>query len=79
MARSAVPTQMIILPIQGAAQIDNLSTNEGQTWSQILDILESWAGFRRLYWGRHVEEGHVHLHIGRIVTKITEQATDKQR
>ncbi|KAJ5672727.1 hypothetical protein N7507_001854 [Penicillium longicatenatum] len=65
MARSAVPTQMIILPIQEAAQIDDLSTREGQVWSQILDVLESWAGFRRLYWGRHVEEGLVHLHIAR--------------
>jgi hypothetical protein len=70
---------MIILPIQEAAQIDDLSTKEGQVWSQILDILESWAGFRRLYWGRHVEEGLVHLHIGRNTTKITEQATKKPR
>lgn len=79
MARVAVPTQMIILPIKEAAQIDTLSTQEGQTWSQILDILESWAGFRRLYWGRHVEEGHVHLHIGRIAIKITGQPTNKVR
>lgn len=67
MARSAFPTQMIILPIKEETQIDNLSTKEGQTWSQALESIESWTGFRRLYWGRHVENtGEVHLHIGEL-------------
>lgn len=65
MAYAAVPTQMIILPIKEDLKIDNSSTKEGQLWSQILDVLERWSGFRRLYWGRHVEEpSQVHLHVG---------------
>jgi hypothetical protein len=56
---------MIILPIQETMLIDQPSTQEGQTWSQILGILERSTGFQRLDWGRHVEEpGKVHLHIG---------------
>ncbi|KAJ5689344.1 hypothetical protein N7462_003736 [Penicillium macrosclerotiorum] len=66
MARAAVPTQMIILPLKEQLQIEVPSTREGQVWSQILGIFEHWAGFRRLYWGRHVEEpDQVHLHIVR--------------
>ncbi|KAJ5146172.1 uncharacterized protein N7515_000736 [Penicillium bovifimosum] len=62
----AVPTQMIVLPIKEGLKIEDASTKEGQLWSQILDILERWSGFRRLYWGRHVEEANqVHLHIVR--------------
>jgi hypothetical protein len=61
----AVPTQMIVLPIKEGLKIEDASTKEGQLWSQILDVLEHWSGFRRLYWGRHVEEpSQVHLHIG---------------
>ncbi|KAJ5099596.1 hypothetical protein N7532_006597 [Penicillium argentinense] len=65
MTRPAAPTQMIVLPIQEEIQLDQPSQH-GQTWTQILDILEQWPGFRRLYWGRHVEEpAQVHLHIVR--------------
>lgn len=65
MAHAAAPTQMIILPIKEEIQIDTHSTPAGQVWSQILNVLENWSGFRRLYWGRHVEKpGEVHLHIG---------------
>ncbi|RJE20683.1 hypothetical protein PHISCL_06982 [Aspergillus sclerotialis] len=66
MTTTAFPTQMIILPIKATASIENPSTKEGQIWSQILDILENWKGFRRLYWGRHVEEpGKTQVHIVR--------------
>ncbi|KAJ5241146.1 uncharacterized protein N7469_002737 [Penicillium citrinum] len=66
MTRPAAPTQMIILPIQETLLIDQPSTQEGQTWSQILGILENFAGFLRMDWGRHVEDsGLVHLHIVR--------------
>ncbi|KAJ5620888.1 hypothetical protein N7510_004872 [Penicillium lagena] len=62
----AVPTQMIILPIQENIPIDVLSSKEGQIWSQVLNIFESWPGFKRLYWGRKVEQPtQVHLHITR--------------
>lgn len=65
MVYAAVPTQMIILPIKEDAQIDAPSIKQGQLWLQILSVLEHWPGYRRLYWGRHVEEqGQVHLHIG---------------
>lgn len=66
MASAANPTQMIILSIREEVQIDEPSTPAGEVWSEILGALENWAGFRRLYWGRHVEEpGQVHLHIGK--------------
>jgi hypothetical protein len=65
MARAADPTQMIIFPIAEEVQIDTASTPAGEVWSKVLNLLENWAGFRRMYWGRHVEEpGQVHLHIG---------------
>ena len=65
MSRTAWPTQMIILPIKAEANIENSGTKEGQIWAQALDIFENWNGFRRLYWGRHVEEtGKTQVHIG---------------
>ena len=65
MTTPAVPTQMILLPIKATATIENVSTPDGQLWTQILDTLEAWPGFQRLYWGRHVEEADVtELHVG---------------
>ena len=62
---------MIILPIKATASIENPSTKEGQIWSQILDILENWKGFRRLYWGRHVEEPEkTQVHIGTSLSRV---------
>lgn len=76
MARPAVPTQMIIIPINETLSIDNLSFKEGKTWAQILNIFEKWSGFRRLYWGRHVEErDQVHLHIGKCCKLSSTQVT----
>jgi hypothetical protein len=66
MACAADPTQMIILPIAEEVQIDTPSTPASEVWSQVLGVFENWAGFRRLYWGRHVEvHGQVHLHISK--------------
>ncbi|KAG2417319.1 hypothetical protein HFD88_008538 [Aspergillus terreus] len=63
---SSLPTQMIIFPVKPDATIENPSTKDGQIWSQVLDILEGWNGFRRLYWGRRVEEREkTHIHIVR--------------
>lgn len=62
---STLPTQMIIFPIKAGATIENASSKDGQIWAQVLDILETWNGFRRLYWGRHVEEQEkTQIHIG---------------
>ncbi len=52
----AVPTQIITLPIIETATIEDSASSDGKTWDQALDILQSWNGFRSLYWGRHVEE-----------------------
>ncbi|KAJ5708995.1 hypothetical protein N7493_010329 [Penicillium malachiteum] len=66
MTRSAVPTQMIIIPIKDDLHIDDPTSKEGHIWAQVLEILQKWGGFHRLYWGRHNEEqGQVHLHIVR--------------
>lgn len=71
----AFPTQMIILPIRATANIEDPSTKDGQIWSQVLDILEQWNGFRRLYWGRHVEESEkTQVHIG---THFASNTSDK--
>lgn len=62
---------MIILPVKATAKIEDTSSHEGQIWSQALDVLESWQGFRRLYWGRHVEEpGKTQVHIGTYTLKV---------
>lgn len=72
MTTPAAPTQMIILPIKATASIENPSTREGQIWTQTLDMLEQWPGFRRLYWGRHVEEpDKTQVHIGTQPTPFT--------
>lgn len=56
---------MIIFTVKPDATIENSSTKDGQIWSQVLDILEGRNGFRRLYWGRHVEEPEkTQVHIG---------------
>jgi hypothetical protein len=71
MVISAAPTQMIILPIKATVNIEDPLTKEGRTWTQALDILESWPGFRRLYWGKHVEEpGKTQVHIGRLLIPL---------
>jgi hypothetical protein len=67
---------MIILPIQENVPIDVLSSKEGQIWSQVLSIFESWPGFKRLYWGRKVEQPtQVHLHISKCITSTRERET----
>lgn len=70
----AVPTQMIILPIQENIPLDVVSSKEGQIWSQVLNIFESWPGCKRLYWGRKVEQPtQVHLHISKCDNTTTER------
>ncbi|KAK2805091.1 hypothetical protein FQN50_006336 [Emmonsiellopsis sp. PD_5] len=62
----AAPTQMIIFPIKEEAKIDDASTHEGQIWARVVEILQGWEGFYRLYWGRHVEEPEfTEIHIVR--------------
>ncbi|KAL4866897.1 hypothetical protein BDV12DRAFT_210257 [Aspergillus spectabilis] len=51
------PTQILTFPIRPSATIADPSTPNGQRWSQILDIIQGWEGFKRLHWGRHAEEG----------------------
>jgi hypothetical protein len=65
MVYAAVPTEMNILPIKEDAQIDAPLDEAGPALVADLSVLEHGPGFRRLYWGRHVEEpGQLHLHIG---------------
>jgi hypothetical protein len=59
------PTQMIILPIKSDGDIEDKFSKEGRIWAVALNILEKSPGFRRLYWGRHVEEpGKTQIHVG---------------
>jgi hypothetical protein len=62
----AIPTQMIILPIDSKSNIDDTKSDSGRLWASVVAIIEQSPGFHRLYWGRHVEEpDKVQLHIAR--------------
>ena len=61
----AEPTQMLILSIPTSLSIEDATSPAGKTWNEILDIVRKSQGFKRLYWGRHVEkQENVQLHIG---------------
>ena len=62
---STRPTQMIILPIKHDATIEESESDEGRVWTAALQFLQQQSGFRRLYWGRHLEEpGKTQIHVG---------------
>jgi hypothetical protein len=62
------PTQMIILSVKADAAIEEPSSKAGEIWDAALHILEQSPDFRRLYWGRHVEEPEkIQIHIGMYV------------
>ncbi|KAL3496680.1 hypothetical protein BJX62DRAFT_232348 [Aspergillus germanicus] len=63
---SAVPTQIITFTFKESTTIEDPKSPDGKLWSRALDILESSIGFRKLSWGRHVEEsGKVQVHVAR--------------
>ncbi|CZR54090.1 uncharacterized protein PAC_03973 [Phialocephala subalpina] len=61
----AEPTQMIIVSISTIHNLNGIS-QAGQTWKAILDLIRRTPGFKRLYWGRQVEDPErVQLHVVR--------------
>jgi hypothetical protein len=63
----AEPTQMLILSIPTSLTIEDPTSPAGKTWNEILDIVRKSEGYKRLYWGRHVEKTeNVQLHIGTV-------------
>jgi hypothetical protein len=66
LGRPAVPTQMIILPIDKSFDTNDTKLDSRQHWASVIAIFKQSPGFQRLYWGRHVEEPNkVQLHITR--------------
>ena len=62
----AEPTQMLILSIPASKPIEDPTSPAGTTWQEILELIRKSEGYKRLYWGRHVEKpDHVQLHIGK--------------
>ncbi|KAH8767555.1 hypothetical protein BGZ57DRAFT_930193 [Hyaloscypha finlandica] len=62
----AEPTQMLILSIPASKPIEDPTSPAGTTWQEILELIRKSKGYKRLYWGRHVEKpDHVQLHIVR--------------
>jgi hypothetical protein len=62
----ADPTQMLILSIPASKPIEDPTSPAGTTWQEILELIRKSEGYKRLYWGRHVEKpDHVQLHIGK--------------
>lgn len=69
MATLTRPTQMIILPVRPDATIKDTNSKDSQIWTAALDILEKHPGFRRVYWGRHLEEPEkTQIHVGMFST-----------
>ncbi|KAL2842759.1 hypothetical protein BJY01DRAFT_248913 [Aspergillus pseudoustus] len=63
---AAVPTQIITFSLKKSITIEDANSFDGTLWKHALDILENSTGFRKLYWGRHVEEaGKVQVHVVR--------------
>ncbi|KAH7418815.1 hypothetical protein BKA64DRAFT_655265 [Cadophora sp. MPI-SDFR-AT-0126] len=64
----AEPTQMLILSIAASKSIEDSTSSAGKTWQQMLEIVRKSEGYKRLYWGRHVEKpDNVQLHIVRTL------------
>jgi hypothetical protein len=67
----AEPTQMLILSIPTSLPIEDPTSPAGKTWNEILDIVRKSEGYKRLYWGRHVEKlENVQLHIGILISLL---------
>ncbi|RDW70569.1 uncharacterized protein DSM5745_08080 [Aspergillus mulundensis] len=49
------PAQILTFIIRPSARIEDARTSDGEPWTQALDIIREWPGFRALYWGRRVE------------------------
>ena len=65
----AEPTQMLILSIPTSLSIEDPASPAGKIWNEILDIVRTSEGYKRLYWGRHVEKAeNVQLHIGKSLS-----------
>jgi hypothetical protein len=61
----AEPTQMLIVSIPTSKPIEDPASQAGKIWQEILELIRSSEGYRRLYWGRQVEKSeNVQLHIG---------------
>lgn len=60
-----VVTQIIYLNIPPDQQLDQRNTRAGDEWDKALNIVTESPGFKKLYWGRRLEEPEkVQLHIG---------------
>jgi hypothetical protein len=63
--KMAEPTQMLVLSIPASKPIEDTTSPAGKTWQEILELIRKSEGYKRLYWGRHVEKpDNVQLHIG---------------
>ncbi|KAM0814666.1 putative ABM domain-containing protein [Seiridium cardinale] len=59
-------TQIHYLTISTEKHLTDLHSEHGKSWAKALYVLESYPGFRRLYWGRSPEdETKVQLHVVR--------------
>lgn len=58
-------TQIFYLMVNPDGHLEDPSTEVGQNWAKSLGTIQAAPGFRRLYWGRRLEEPEkVQLHTG---------------
>ncbi len=56
---------MIVVPIPTSIDLHDKATATGMIWEDVLDLFRQQPGYRRLYWGRQVENPeNVQLHVG---------------
>ena len=61
-------TQIFYLNIPEDRTLKDPNTYHGRLWSSALDLIEQFAHFQRLYWGRCLEKpDNVQLHVGKRV------------
>ncbi|KAH7035867.1 uncharacterized protein B0I36DRAFT_382491 [Microdochium trichocladiopsis] len=59
-------TQILYLDVDPARNLEDESTRDGKLWAEMLDLLQDSPGFKRLYWGRRLEEPEkVQIHVVR--------------
>lgn len=64
---STPATEITVLTLKPDALVEDVSTQHGQIFSQLLKTVSSQAGFQRQYWGRQLENpNHLVLSVGEI-------------
>jgi hypothetical protein len=67
----AEPTQMIVIQVPLDIDLKDTTSESGKVWERVLELLRQQPGYRRLYWGRRVEDPEdVQIHVGNASSSV---------